>query len=91
MYSSFGFQSSAWTFKQEVQFLPARVEGQSELYFILNILNVLRTIRCIDDARYEEVLYWHPEDNRPDKAGQYRRVKRAMEGEGITGPEFVEV
>jgi len=105
--------------QQEVQFLPARVEGQSEPYFILN---VLRTIPCIDDARCEEVLYWRPEDNRPDKSGQYRnvaglkidptkvgganifrtwgwrgpiivseRVKRAMEGEGITGPEFVEV
>lgn len=57
--------------QQEVQFLPARVEGQSESYFILN---VLQTIRCIDDARSEEVLYWLPEDNRPDKVGQYRNV-----------------
>lgn len=57
--------------QQEVQLLPARVEGQSEPYFILN---VLQTIRCIDDARCEEVLYWMPEDNRPDKVGQYRNV-----------------
>jgi hypothetical protein len=57
--------------QQEVQFLPARVEGQSNSYFILN---VLQTIRCIDDARCEEVLYWLPEDNRPDKVGQYRNV-----------------
>ncbi len=54
-----------------MQFLPARVEGQSNSYFILN---VLQTIRCIDDARCEEVLYWLPEDNRPDKVGQYRNV-----------------
>jgi hypothetical protein len=55
----------------EVQFIPARVEGQSEPYFILN---TLRTHRCIDDARCEEVLYWRPEDERPDKLGKYRNV-----------------
>lgn len=57
--------------KQEVQFIPARVEGFSEPYFLLN---ALRIIRCIDDARCEEVLYWLPKDNRPDKLGQYRDV-----------------
>jgi len=57
--------------EQEVQFIPARVEGFSEPYFLLN---TLRVIRCIDDARCEEVLYWLPEDNRPDKLGQYRNV-----------------
>ena len=55
----------------EVQFIPARVEGLSEPYFILN---TLRIIRCIDDARCEEVLYWRPEDERPDKLGKYRNV-----------------
>ncbi|MFY0570620.1 imm11 family protein [Archangium lansingense] len=55
----------------EVQFIPARVEGQSEPYFILN---TLRIIRCIDDSRCEEVLYWQPEDERPDKLGKYRNV-----------------
>jgi len=40
--------------RQQVQFLPVRVEGQSEPFFILN---VLRVIRCIDDARCEEVQY----------------------------------
>ncbi len=57
--------------QQQVQFFPAQVEGQAEPYFILN---VLRVIRCIDDARCEEVLYWKPEDRRPDKVGQYRNV-----------------
>jgi hypothetical protein len=55
----------------QVQFFPARVAGQAEPYFILNIL---RVICCIDDARCEEVLYWKPEDERPDKLGQYRNV-----------------
>ncbi|WP_395843859.1 imm11 family protein [Archangium violaceum] len=57
--------------QQQVQFLPAQVEGESGPYFVLN---VLRIIRCIDDARCEEVLYWKPEDGRPDKVGQYRNV-----------------
>ncbi|AKJ06375.1 Hypothetical protein AA314_08001 [Archangium gephyra] len=47
------------------------MEGQSEPYFILN---ALRIIRCIDDARCEEVRYWRPEDGDPDKVGQYRVV-----------------
>lgn len=105
--------------EQEVQFIPARVEGFTEPYFLLN---ALRVIRCIDDARCEEVLYWLPKDNRPDKLGQYRnirglrvdpakvgdsnifrpwgwtvtlivseRIKRAMDGEAITGTRFMEV
>ncbi|HSP79783.1 MAG TPA: DUF1629 domain-containing protein, partial [Myxococcaceae bacterium] len=51
---------------------PAQVEGQSEPWFILNLL---RVVRCIDDARCEHVEYWKPEDNRPDKVGQYRNVR----------------
>ncbi|WP_224241935.1 imm11 family protein [Hyalangium gracile] len=57
--------------QDQVQFLPARIEGHEEPYFILN---TLRVIRCIDDARSEEVRYWKPEDNRPDKEGEYRNV-----------------
>jgi len=57
--------------EREVQFIPAVVEGQPGPYFVLN---TLRLLRCIDDARCEEVLYWLPEDNRPDKQGQYRNV-----------------
>ncbi|PTL76798.1 hypothetical protein DAT35_48255 [Vitiosangium sp. GDMCC 1.1324] len=57
--------------QDEVQFIPARVEGQSQPYFILNTLQIFR---CIDDARCEEVLYWQPEDGRPDKLGKYRNV-----------------
>ncbi|HYO54800.1 imm11 family protein [Archangium sp.] len=105
--------------QKEVQFIPVEVEGQAEPWFILNALQV---IRCIDDARCEEVFYWRPEDGEPDRVGQYKnvrglkvdpakvgdahifrpwgwlvvlivseRVKVAMEAEGITGTEFIEV
>jgi hypothetical protein len=56
---------------QEAQFIPTLVEGHSGPYFILN---TLRTIRCIDDARCEEVEYWEPEDGQPEKLGEYRYV-----------------
>ncbi len=106
-------------FQSEVQFIPAEVEGQPESRFILN---ALRVIRCIDDARCEEVFHWKPEDGEPDRVGQYKnvrglrvdpqtlgaahllrpwgwqvvllvseRLKQAMEAEGITGTQFVEV
>ncbi len=102
-----------------VQFLPAHVEGHTAPYFVLNTLCV---IRCIDDARCEEVRYWAPEDGQPEKVGEYRiiagmridprkvggasifrpwgwpvalvvsqQLKEAMEAEGVTGTQFVEV
>ena len=55
----------------EVQFLPARVNGQADTWFILNVLKI---IRCIDDERCEQVEYWKPEDDNPEKVGQYRVV-----------------
>ncbi len=54
-----------------VQFIPAQIEGHPDPWYILNALQI---IRCIDDARSEEVQYWKPEDNRPEKLGQYRAV-----------------
>ncbi len=58
--------------EKEVQFIPVEIEGQTEPWFVLNALQV---IKCIDDARCEEVFYWLPEDNRPDKEGGYRNVR----------------
>ena len=55
----------------EVQLIPVDVDGQSEPFFILV---ATRTIRCIDDQESAEVLYWLPEDGRPEKTGRYRSV-----------------
>lgn len=57
--------------EKAVQFIPVEVEGQGEPWFILNALQV---IRCIDDARCDEVRYWQPEDGEPDRVGQYKNV-----------------
>ncbi len=56
---------------QEVQFLPVQVENHPDPWFILN---TLRTFRCIDDARCEEVQYWRPEDGQPEKVGRYQSI-----------------
>lgn len=58
--------------QKEVQFIPVEVEGQAEPWFILNALQV---IRCIDDARCDEVFYWGPEDGEPDRIGEYSNVR----------------
>lgn len=58
--------------QKEVQFIPVEVEGQMVPYFILN---ALQTIRCIDDARCEEVFYWQPEHGEPDRVGEYKNVR----------------
>jgi hypothetical protein len=58
--------------QKEVQFIPVEVEGQTEPWFILNALQV---IRCIDDARCEEVFYRLPEHGDPDRVGQYKNVR----------------
>jgi hypothetical protein len=55
----------------DVELVPARINGQPDQFCILN---ATRLIRCIDDKTSEEVRYWKPEDGRPEKTGQYRAV-----------------
>jgi hypothetical protein len=55
----------------DVQVIPVVVDSQEEPFFILV---ATRLIRCIDDRRSTEVLYWKPEDGRQEKVGQYRDV-----------------
>ncbi|ATB28794.1 imm11 family protein [Melittangium boletus] len=56
---------------QDVQLFPVEVEGRTEPYFLLN---VARTILCIDDAACDEARLWMPEDGRPELVGQYHVV-----------------
>ncbi|MCY1029841.1 hypothetical protein OV207_00090 [Corallococcus sp. BB11-1] len=55
----------------DVQLFPAEVEGQAEPYWLMN---VVRTVRCIDDKASAEVQFYTPEDGRPDRVGEYRSV-----------------
>lgn len=58
--------------QDEVQFIPARVEGHLETYFVLN---PLRVIRCIDESRCEEIELREPDPNEPELADQYQYVR----------------
>lgn len=55
----------------DVQLFSVEVESRPETYFLVN---VARLVKCIDDEASAEVLYWKPEDGRPEKVGQYRDV-----------------
>jgi hypothetical protein len=57
--------------EKEIQFIPARVEGQTERYYLLN---TLRIIRCVDEARSDEIALYEPQDGEPEKVGHYRKV-----------------
>ncbi len=56
----------------EVQIIPAKVDGVAGAY---SILNVTRTVECLDEAR-SDVTYWADEHGRPDKIGQYMIITK---------------
>ncbi|HYO55195.1 imm11 family protein [Archangium sp.] len=57
--------------QDQMQLFPITIEEQSDLYYILNLL---RTIRCIDDERCEEVGYRTAEEGYEDGIGEYHKV-----------------
>jgi hypothetical protein len=55
----------------DVQLIPADIEGQPDQYLVLV---ATRLIRCIDE-KASRVLLWTVEDGRPEKVGKYRDVR----------------
>jgi nitrogen regulatory protein PII len=55
----------------DIQLFPVNVDSRPEPYFLVN---VARTVKCIDDVASEEVQYWKPEDGEPERVGEYRVV-----------------
>ena len=55
----------------DVQLLSVTVDSRSEPYFLVN---VARTVKCIDEAASEEVQFWTLEDGQPERIGEYRVV-----------------
>ncbi|WIG93052.1 DUF1629 domain-containing protein [Myxococcus sp. SDU36] len=55
----------------DVQMIPVALKGYPDEY---QILVATKVVRCIDDNASSEVEFWLPEDERPDKLGQYRNV-----------------
>jgi len=55
----------------DVHLIPVELDSQPAQHFILN---ATRLVKCIDDAAFEEVRYWTPEDEMPEKVGTYSSV-----------------
>jgi len=55
----------------DVQLIPAEVDGQREPYFLVNIT---RVVKCIDDETSDEVRYVTAAHGLPDQLGEYRSV-----------------
>jgi uncharacterized protein DUF1629 len=54
----------------DVQLIPADIEGQPDQYLILV---ATRLIQCIDE-KASKVQFWRPEDGLPDMVGKYYAV-----------------
>lgn len=71
---------------KEVQLLPAKVNGESEIY---HLLNVLETSDCLD---YGRSLYDLWTDRNPEKAGQLFCVHQLIvKGNALTGRSICRV
>lgn len=57
--------------QDQMQLIPITVDEHPDRYYLLNLL---RTIRCIDDERCEEVGYRTVEDGYEDGIGEYYKV-----------------
>ena len=57
--------------QDQMQIFPISVEGQSDPYFLMNLL---REVRCIDDARCDRVSYRTAEEGYEDGVGEYSNV-----------------
>ncbi|AKF79199.1 hypothetical protein MFUL124B02_01810 [Myxococcus fulvus 124B02] len=55
----------------DVQLIPVDVEGRPEQHVLLV---ATKLIRCIDDEASEEATYYQPEDDVPERLGQYKSI-----------------
>ncbi|OJH34005.1 hypothetical protein BON30_46005 [Cystobacter ferrugineus] len=55
----------------DVQLFPIEVQGREETYYLVN---VARTVRCIDDKASAEVQFYGAEDGWTERSGEYRSV-----------------
>ncbi|WNZ59015.1 hypothetical protein QEG98_23140 [Myxococcus sp. MxC21-1] len=55
----------------DVQLFPVEVEGERELYFIVN---VIKALDCIDEAKCREIQHYAEDEPFPEYAGQFRWI-----------------
>jgi hypothetical protein len=56
----------------EIELIPARVEGESDEYFVLNVLHA---VKCLDEEKTQYVEKWTSDSYRPDRAGEYKTLR----------------
>jgi hypothetical protein len=59
----------------DIQRFPVMVEGSQQEYEIINVVSLLP---CIDKARSDIELWWTTEDNRPDKIGDPKSIRKLV-------------
>lgn len=57
--------------RDSVQLFPVEIEGQIAPYYILN---VYRLIDAVDERACRSVERWKPEDDRPERVGEYHVI-----------------
>ena len=71
----------------QIQRVPAKIDTiENEKAF--EILNVIRSISCLDERR-SDVVYWTEYDGRPDKIGQFRMITKLRIDPDRVGREHV--
>jgi hypothetical protein len=68
-----------------VERFEAEVEGSTARF---EVINVLTALSCAVEKR-SEILYWTAEDDRPERAGQYKMVVRlVLDGAQVGGADL---
>jgi hypothetical protein len=57
--------------RNEVEFIPANVNGESDKYLLMNIISV---IQCLDEARTAYIKKWDAASFRPERTGGYQML-----------------
>jgi hypothetical protein len=55
----------------DVELLPAVLEGRKDEYFVMNVLSV---VKCVDEDRTQYVEKWTNDSYRADRTGEYKRL-----------------
>ncbi|MGA2233265.1 MAG: hypothetical protein ABSH22_20370 [Tepidisphaeraceae bacterium] len=58
---------------EDIELISARVEGEADEYFVMNVLSL---VKCLDEEKTQLVEKWTTDSYRPDRTGEYKAKKR---------------
>jgi hypothetical protein len=56
---------------EDIELISARVEGEADEYFVMNVLSL---VKCLDEEKTQLVEKWTTDSYRPDRTGEYKRL-----------------